>query len=334
MNVLPLLAIYCALILAASLFGGRISSLIRMTHLRTQLLMSGVGGLMLGIAMLHLFPHSCELLGASKAGIGGLVGLTGMFLLIRLFHTHDHSGNHGHDHGAGHRHDDGASHRSEHSEIAHHAHEPDGEAWGHSDHAHERGLGWAGLFFGLVLHTIIDGVALAASVIAESEHGAWLSLAGLGTFLAVALHKPLDAFAITAVMQRQHWSSRAQWLVNVGFSLACPVGAFAFYFGVSNVVTDPTALGWGLALSAGFFIGIALADLLPEVAFHDHDSGKLTATFLLGIAIAIGVENLPGHNHSHEHPAASDRARREAIGHDHSQGHDHSGHDHPSEHAH
>jgi len=56
-------------------------------------------------------------------------------------------------------------------------------------------------------------------------------------------------------------------------------------------------LGWGLAISAGFFIGIALADLLPEVAFHDHDRGKLTTAFLLGIMIAVGIENLPGHSH-------------------------------------
>ncbi len=66
---------------------------------------------------------------------------------------------------------------------------------------------------------------------------------------------------------------------------------------MSNLVTEPTVLGWGLAASAGFFIGIALADLLPEVAFHDHDRGKLTAVFLLGILVAVGIENLPGHTH-------------------------------------
>ncbi len=106
---------------------------------------------------------------------------------------------------------------------------------------------------------------------AESGHGAWLGLGGLGTFLAVALHKPLDTFAITSVMHRQRWSVGSQLLASTLFSLACPAGAFAFYFGVSNLVTEPTVLGWGLAASAGFFIGIALADLLPEVAFHDHD---------------------------------------------------------------
>jgi len=47
-------------------------------------------------------------------------------------------------------------------------------------------------------------------VLVDSQHGAWLGLAGLGTFLAVALHKPLDVFAITSVMSNQKWSQTAQ----------------------------------------------------------------------------------------------------------------------------
>ncbi len=42
-----------------------------------------------------------------------------------------------------------------------------------------------------------------------------------------------------------------------------------------------------------------MADLLPEVAFHDHDRGKLTFAFQMGVAIAIDIENLPGHHHAH-----------------------------------
>ena len=58
MNALVLLTVYCVLIVVVSVAGGRLSALVRMTHLRTQILMSGVGGLMLGIAMLHLLPHA------------------------------------------------------------------------------------------------------------------------------------------------------------------------------------------------------------------------------------------------------------------------------------
>lgn len=302
MSPTVLLIGYCILIVAASLAGGKLSSLLRMTHLRTQLLMSGVGGLMLGIALMHLLPHAGEVLNShSQAGIGTLIGLTVMFLLIRLFHTHDHSVPVTESESA-------ASHVHAHCEHDH-SH--------HHGHADAKGISWAGLFFGLLLHTLVDGVALASSVMADASHGAWLSLAGLGTFLAVLLHKPLDAFAITSVMQKQNWPKTAQNVANFAFSLACPVGALAFYFGATTFAPGSSVLGWGLAISAGFFIGIALADLLPEVAFHDHDRGILTTVFLLGIAIAVGIENLPGHSHNHEEPAG------ESQKHDHDHSHDH-----------
>ncbi len=74
------------------------------------------------------------------------------------------------------------------------------------------------MLFGLGLHTMMDGVALAASVVAEAGHAAWLGLAGLGTFLAVALHEPLDAFSITSVMKKGGWSSYQRTLVNLVFA--------------------------------------------------------------------------------------------------------------------
>ncbi|MEM6980132.1 MAG: ZIP family metal transporter [Planctomycetota bacterium] len=311
MAPLAVLLTYCTLIAAASLAGGRLSSLLTMTHLRTQLLMSGVGGLMLGIAMLHLMPHASEtLLSPARAGLGGLIGLTVMFLMVRLFHAHDH----------GVAPDDEAFASTSH-QCDHHHHV-------HADSESPLGFSWTGLFFGFLLHTLVDGVALAASVISECDHGAWLGLGGLGTFLAVALHKPLDAFAITSVMDRQRWSKRSQQIANVVFSLACPIGALLFFFGVGSVVNQPAFLGWGLAISAGFFIGIALADLLPEVAFHDHDRVRLTATFLLGIAVAVAIENLPGHSHEAHHPAMHHGHGEHSDGHSHITGHSHHEHDH------
>ncbi|MFK8115232.1 MAG: ZIP family metal transporter, partial [Rubripirellula sp.] len=168
------------------------------------------------------------------------------------------------------------------------------------DHAHdcEKHFGWLGMLFGLGLHTLVDGIALAASVAADANHSPWMGLAGLGTFLAVALHKPLDAFAITSVMKKGGWTPLQRSMVNVTFSLACPIGALLFYFGVTRFSGDNTLLGWGLALSAGFFICIALADLLPEVFLHDHDRVMLTAALLLGVTLAVMIENLPGHRHA------------------------------------
>lgn len=323
MTIEILLVVYCFLIVLASTVGGRLPRLVKMTHLRTQLLMSFVGGLMLGIALLHLLPHAVDTLGsASKAGVAALIGVVTMFLLLRAFHPpHDHSGH-------------------DHSEHDHSEHDHSGDA-GQCDHEHSgsktpRHIGWVGMLFGLGLHTMIDGVALAASAVADAEHGAILGLAGIGTFLAVVLHKPLDAFAITSTMKVSGWSVGYQNLVNFLFSLACPLGALLFYFGFTQVSDSGWWLGCGLAISAGFFVCIALSDLLPEVSFHDHDRGKLSAALFLGVALAVGVENLPGHSHdhsgTHQHQAAEQTAAGQSAKHDHS-GHDHSGHDH-SEHDH
>lgn len=289
MSVGPLLFTYCVVIVIASMAGGWLPTLVRMTHLRTQLLMSFVAGLMLGIAMLHLMPHAAGELGSStKAGAAMLGGILAMFLLIRLFHVHQHDAPKIKTAA-----DQQLSHQHAHAAQCDHKHDHD---QGHNHGG--SGLGWLGMLFGLGLHTLVDGVALAASAVADARHGAWLGLAGVGTFLAVALHKPLDAFSITSVMQKGGWSAGKQTLANLTFSMACPVGAALFYFGLMNAGGTSPMLGWGLAISAGFFVCISLADLLPEVAFHDHDRGKLTAALLIGVTLAIAIENLPGHKHS------------------------------------
>ena len=318
-----LLVLYCILIVVASMAGGWLPMLIRMTHLRTQLLMSFVAGLMLGIAMLHLLPHATHALGsASKAGAATLRGVIAMFLLMRLFHAHDHNvaivpniesgtaskaapspDRHGeHPHGER-RHNHQHDHSHPHHDHHHHSH-------GAHDHNHShaksgKNVGWVGMMFGLGLHTLVDGVALAASVVTDARHGSWLGLAGLGTFLAVALHKPLDAFAISSVMQKGGWSASGRSFANFLFSLACPIGAALFYLSANMVTGSSELLGWGLAISAGFFVCISLSDLLPEVAFHDHDRLKLTSSLLVGVMLAIAIENLPGHNHDHSYTKPS-----------------------------
>ncbi|MEO1614223.1 MAG: ZIP family metal transporter [Planctomycetota bacterium] len=303
MNHESLLVVYCIFIFFAANAGGRLSDLIHLTHLRTQLLMSGVAGLMMGVALLHLLPHAVEILGSPfKVGVGILIGLVAMFLLIRLFHTHDHETR-----------SVSPACDSDHDHTHDHDHTPDHAVSlsATSSENEPKRFGWAGVFFGLTLHTLIDGVALASSVAADASHGSWMSLAGIGTFLVIVLHIPLDSFAIASVMERQGWPPNARRWATTLFSLACPIGAALLYVGSSGHLEDSTLLGWTLAISAGFFVCIALADLLPEVAFHDHDRFKLIFALLLGISIAVAVESLPGHNHGHDHGFAHEEAQHD-----------------------
>src|SRR3977135_1180419 len=86
-----LLLVYCGLVVLASLAGGALPGLVKLTHRRMQLVMSFVGGLMLGVALLHLLPHSLAEQGSVDRTAGWtLGGLLTIFLLIRVFHVHAH----------------------------------------------------------------------------------------------------------------------------------------------------------------------------------------------------------------------------------------------------
>ena len=52
------LTVWCLLIVAASIAGGRVPDALRLTHRSLQMVMSFVGGLMPGIGLLHMLPHA------------------------------------------------------------------------------------------------------------------------------------------------------------------------------------------------------------------------------------------------------------------------------------
>jgi len=53
------------------------------------------------------------------------------------------------------------------------------------------------------------------------------------------------------------------------------------------LIGSTVVLGRGLTISGYFFIGIASAALLREVASHDDDWGKLTAASLFGVGLPV-----------------------------------------------
>lgn len=286
MTELQLLAVYCLALVVVAFAGGALPQRIAMTHTRTQLAMSLVSGLMLGIAFFHLLPHAVVARGVegdlTSIMVWVLVGLVVMLLMLRLLHFHypDYSAEASthcdHDHNHSHHHPDDSS-------VAMPALAPN----------------WQAVLLGLSFHTLIDGIALGSAILATSEGHTNMALS-FGVFLAILLHKPLDAMSITALMKAAGTSASTQQRAILAFALICPIGAFAFYGLVGSTAGHFDAIvASALAFSAGAFICIALSDLLPEVQFHSHDRGKLTAIFLLGIAIAyVTATSIPGHSHS------------------------------------
>lgn len=288
---------YCAAIMAASVGGGWLPSIVRLTHTRMQTIISFVGGLMLGIALFHLLPHSVHGSNTVNDSVWWMMaGILTMFLLIRCFHFHHHgpleistaqedpcAGHDPHDHD--HDHDKPRSQQHDHhggvsllpvigQPYCHHAHQ----------------LSWMGIAIGLSLHTMIDGIALAASVEAAAKFPSRTLFYGLGTFLAVILHKPLDAVSITSLMAGSGWKSRSRFLVNLIFSLMCPIGAAMFMLGVRQFSgLQETVVRSALAFSAGVFLCISLSDLLPEMEFHAHNRFRLTVALTAGVLLAYGI---------------------------------------------
>jgi zinc and cadmium transporter len=290
------LTVYCVLVAGASLVGGLVPFWARLTHARMQCLMSFVAGLMLGVGLFHMLPHAvAEGLSLDQAVLGLVAGLLAMFFMIRFLHFHQH--------GPGGTVPDCEAH-SPHEHHAHtHSHgevdPPTADAACAPASIHR--FSWLGIAIGLAVHTFLDGVALAASVEAESAT-LGVRLAGLGTLLAVALHKPLDAMSIACLLSAGGWSAGFRQAVNLAFATVVPLGAAGFYLGTSLVpVAEHLAVGWALAFSAGMFLCIALGDLLPEVEFHAHDRTKLSLLLVLGLAAAYAIGLLEGPNHGHGH---------------------------------
>ncbi len=308
------LAIYCVFVLIASLAGGWLPIIIRLTHTRLQIAISLVAGLMLGIALLHFLPDANEHLQSLDRTVAWMLsGFLAMFFLQRFFHFHHHdlpegdpedccsdepaveTQEHAHEHDHPHDHDHGHEHDHEH---AHHAHTLAEKS--------AQQLSWVGTALGLTLHSLMDGLAMAAAVEATA-HGQ--GLAGFGTALAVILHKPFDAMAVSTLMTAGGSSRFSRQLLNVLFSLATPLGVAIFYFGANHIAhSNAVFLGCALAFCAGTFLCIASSDLLPELQFHSHDRLKLSVALLLGIGIAVLIGVIEPHDHADKAPSTNIQA--------------------------
>ena len=275
-----LLAIYCLLVLLASLAGGWLLLVIRPTHARLQIATSLVAGLMLGIALLHFLPDAAEQLQSSdRTAAWVLGGFLAMFFLQRFFHFHHHDSAEGDPEDCCHDHEETDAHDDGH----HHAHTLADKS--------ARQLSWIGTALGLTLHSLLDGLALAAAVTAGTL--GHLRLAGLGVALVVILHKPFDAMAVSTLMTASGSSRLSRHVLNGLFALVTPLGAALFYLG-ANQLADSNAifLGSSLAFCAGTFLCIASSDLLPELQFHSHDRFKLSVALLAGLAVAFLIKKL------------------------------------------
>lgn len=122
---------------------------------------------------------------------------------------------------------------------------------------------------GLVVHAMVDGVALGAAV-REGD-----SALGMLVFLAIILHKAPSSFGLTSYLMHQGLTRDAVLRRLLIFSCAAPAGALATYAFLSmDLFTyKQEMLALCLLFSGGTFLYVATAHILPEIQAHGPSSG-------------------------------------------------------------
>ena len=284
---------FCTAIVIVSVLGGILPLATVLNHTRLQVYLSFSAGAMLGAAFFHMIPEAVRV-GSAGTVRWTAVGLLSLFFLERFFSFHHHEPEATATEGLS------TLVQSDHACTRDHR---ERDANGRSASSV---LPWGSAAFGLAVHSLVGGIALASAVAADFRVGKGMMGAGLGVFVATLVHKPADALTITALMLHAGAGRRLTHLVNLGFALMIPLGVALFWIGTqaSAWFSPGSWTSAALAFSAGTFLCIALSDLLPELQFHSHDRLKLSIALLTGFALMVGTAafepNSPdegGHTH-------------------------------------
>jgi ZIP family zinc transporter/zinc and cadmium transporter len=134
---------------------------------------------------------------------------------------------------------------------------------------------------GLGVHTLFDGVAIAAGFMIDARLGTVL-------FIAVLLHKLPEGFTIGSIMLAAGHSRAA------ALGAACLLGVLTVLGAVLTAFIAEHQVAYALALSAGVTIYVAASDLIPEV---NREGGPALGWTVFGGLLLFGVVDwlLVGH---------------------------------------
>ena len=131
-------------------------------------------------------------------------------------------------------------------------------------------------FLGISLHSLLDGVALGA--------GLFLPQLGPVVLLAVIIHKMPDSMSISSILLAAGWDRSKISRLNLLFSLTTPVGALVTFIFFRTL--SPENIAVAIGISAGTFLAIATADILPQV-HRIEQRNPMTLLFLaLGLMVS------------------------------------------------
>jgi ZIP family zinc transporter/zinc and cadmium transporter len=184
-------------------------------------------GFMISVAIADVLPEAIER-GGRGAGLVATIGFLGVHLTQHTFARHFHFG-----------------------EETHHV---------------SRGVGVSALV-GLLLHTFVDGVAIASGFASDARLGVLLAS-------AILLHKLPEGLAISSLVLATG-AGRARALGSAALL------GMATLLGLAVASLVPALLGTtGLALAAGVTLYVAAANLVPEI--QGKAGWRLPVAFFFG----------------------------------------------------
>jgi ZIP family zinc transporter len=211
--------------------------------------MTVAAGVLLATALVDLAPEAAERIGAENAGVAMLAGFALYLLAETLLER-----------GSGHVHDDAAR-----------VHRP------------VRRLGLVGPL-GLLLHSLLDGVAIGAGFATSPE-------LGLLVLLAVVAHDFADGLNLVTLALASGAGRRGATALLVVDALAVPAGAALG----TTVAVDPSLLAVLLALFAGVFLAVGAGHLLPEARADGVRPSRIAMGVAAGSGLVLLVRMLGGH---------------------------------------
>jgi len=213
-----------------------VTSRARWSFRALESLIALAAGFMIAVALVELLPEAVALQGAG-AGVAALVG----FLLVHL---------------------------TQHT-LSPHFH------FGEETHQVTAAVS-ASALAGLLLHTFVDGVAIASAFASGPALGSLV-------WMAVVLHKVPEGFAISSLFLAAGAGRKRALLAATALGLATVVGAVAAEF--TTVLAR-----YGLGVSAGVTLYVAACNLVPE--FQSKRGWRLPGAFFFGAGFFAVLRSL------------------------------------------
>ena len=156
-----------------------------------------------------------------------------------------------------------------------------GKKCDHQHHRHliEENVKVSMIVIGDTVHNFIDGVAIAAGFLISP-------LSGIIATIAVATHEIPQEIGEFALLFKKNIHRRKIVLINLVSSFAATIGAIIFYWlgKETNISLTPI-----LGLVAGFFIYLAISDIIPMINSENDNLKRIKKTLILIIGVLIAA---------------------------------------------